>query len=93
MNKNKYKVISLFSGAGGLDLGFKQNGFEIIWANDFNKDAVNTYKNNIGDEIILGDISTISNADIPNNPDVILGGFPCQGFSIANMINKINYES
>lgn len=84
MNKRKYKVISLFSGAGGLDLGFKQAGFDIMWANDFNKDAVNTYKNNIGSEIILGDIATISNVDIPNNPDVILGGFPCQGFSIAN---------
>ncbi len=78
-------VVSLFSGAGGLDLGFKQAGFDILWANDFDKDAVNTYKKNIGEEIVLGDITKIPSDAIPNNPDVILGGFPCQGFSIANI--------
>ncbi|EMG5775222.1 DNA cytosine methyltransferase, partial [Yersinia enterocolitica] len=46
-------VISLFSGAGGLDLGFKHAGFELLWANDFDKDAVETYKANIGSECIL----------------------------------------
>ncbi len=84
MAKHKYKVVSLFSGAGGLDLGFKQAGFDIIWANDFNKDAVATYKHNIGNEIILGDITQISSTKIPDNIDVVLGGFPCQGFSVAN---------
>ena len=81
----KLTVVSLFSGAGGLDLGFKQAGFDILWANDFDKDAVNTYKKNIGNEITLGDITKISSDTIPNNPDVILGGFPCQGFSVANI--------
>jgi DNA (cytosine-5)-methyltransferase 1 len=80
----QFSVISLFSGAGGLDLGFKQAGFNIIWANDFDKDAVNTYKQNIGDHIVLGDITKISSSDIPDKPDIILGGFPCQGFSINN---------
>lgn len=80
----KPTVISLFSGCGGMDLGFKNAGFKIIWANDFYKDAVNTYKKNIGNYIVLGDIIDIPSNEIPDNPDVLLGGFPCQGFSIAN---------
>lgn len=90
IDNNRYKVISLFSGAGGLDLGFIKEGFEIIWANDFFTDAVNTYKKNIGNHIVYGDIRMISSDSIPNNPDVIIGGFPCQGFSIAN--TKRNME-
>lgn len=81
---NKLKVVSLFSGAGGMDLGFINAGFEIIWANDFFKDAVNSYKKNIGKHIVYGDITKISSDDIPDGADVIIGGFPCQGFSVAN---------
>jgi len=85
MSKNKkLKVAGLFSGCGGLDLGFIQAGYEVVWANDFNPDAVKTYKKNIGNHIICGDISKINSSDIPDNFDVLLGGFPCQGFSIAN---------
>jgi len=81
---DKYKIASLFSGCGGLDLGFIQAGFEVVWANDFFKEAVETYKNNIGDHIIYGDITKIPSSEIPNNFDILLGGFPCQGFSVAN---------
>lgn len=81
---NKLKVISLFSGAGGMDLGFINSGFEIIWANDFFEDAVNSYRKNIGKHIIRGDITKISSDNLPQNADVIIGGFPCQGFSVAN---------
>ena len=81
---NKLKVVSLFSGAGGMDLGFINAGFEIIWANDFFEDAVKSYRKNIGKHMILGDITKILNDDIPNGADVIIGGFPCQGFSVAN---------
>lgn len=84
MNSKKPTVISLFSGAGGMDLGFIQAGFDVVWANDFVLDAVNTYKQNIGEHIVYGDITQIPDKDIPDNPDVIIGGFPCQGFSIAN---------
>ena len=85
MSKNKkLKVAGLFSGCGGLDLGFIQAGYEVVWANDFNPDAVVTYKKNIGDHIICGDITKIKSSEIPDNFDVLLGGFPCQGFSIAN---------
>ncbi|MFK5977063.1 MAG: DNA cytosine methyltransferase [Sulfurovum sp.] len=86
-----FKVISLFSGAGGMDLGFIEAGAEIVWANDFDLDATITYKNNIGDHIVHGDITKIKNKDIPyDNIDVVIGGFPCQGFSVAN--TKRNME-
>lgn len=78
------RVVSLFSGAGGLDLGFKMAGHEIIWANDLYEDAVETYKHNLGDHIVCEDISKIDAEEIPEC-DIIIGGFPCQGFSVANM--------
>ena len=88
----KFKIASLFSGCGGLDLGFIQAGFEVIWANDFFKEAVETYKNNIGDHIVYGDITQIPSDQIPNNFDILLGGFPCQGFSIANSKRSMEDE-
>ena len=78
---SKYTVVSLFSGAGGLDLGFHNAGFEIIWANDFDKYAVQTYRENFDNAIIYDDINNIDFKDIPD-ADVIIGGFPCQPFSM-----------
>ncbi|MBQ6209918.1 MAG: DNA cytosine methyltransferase [Prevotella sp.] len=77
------KVVSLFSGAGGLDLGFEMAGHQVVWANDIYEDAVETYRLNIGDHIVLGDIREIPSTDIPSC-DIVIGGFPCQGFSVAN---------
>ena len=91
-NPNKLKSISLFSGAGGMDLGFISAGFEIIWANDFFEEAVNSYRKNIGKHIIHGDITKISSKDIPDGADVIIGGFPCQGFSVANTKRSMKDE-
>lgn len=76
-------IISLFSGAGGLDLGLAQTGHSIVWANDFDFDATQTYKQNIGDHVTCEDIAEISASDVPGG-DVVVGGFPCQGFSRAN---------
>uniref|UniRef100_B8J350 Cytosine-specific methyltransferase n=1 Tax=Desulfovibrio desulfuricans (strain ATCC 27774 / DSM 6949 / MB) TaxID=525146 RepID=B8J350_DESDA len=85
------KVVSLFSGAGGLDLGFKMAGHSIIWANDVYEDAVKTYRMNIGDHILCKDISQVTTAEVPDS-DIIIGGFPCQGFSVANIKRNISDE-
>lgn len=87
------RVISLFSGAGGMDLGFILAGAEILWANDFEKDATITYANNIGKHIVYGDIMSIPNSKIPyDDIDVVIGGFPCQGFSVANTKRSVKDE-
>ena len=78
--KKKYKVISLFSGCGGLDLGFKWDKYKIIWANDIMKNACESYKINIDKNITNQDIRNIEPKDIPDC-DVVIGGPPCQGFS------------
>lgn len=103
---SQYSVVSLFSGCGGLDLGFKggfsylgqfyeKNPFEIIWANDINEKAVNTLEFNFPDlNVVCGDITEIvginseeqisffPKGEIPE-ADVVIGGFPCQDFSVA----------
>lgn len=75
------KTVSLFCGAGGLDLGFKNAGFNIVWANDFDKYAVQTYKENFGDHIVYGDLNELDFNTIPL-ANIIIGGFPCQPFSM-----------
>lgn len=81
------KVVSLFSGGGGLDIGFKQAGYDIVWAVDINQDAVNTYKTNVGKEIICADLYKIKDSQIPQC-DFVIGGPPCQSFSLAGNRNS-----
>ncbi|CAA6826615.1 MAG: DNA-cytosine methyltransferase (EC [uncultured Sulfurovum sp.] len=76
------KVISLFAGCGGLDLGFKQAGFDIVWANDFDREATESYGHNIGKHIVHDSIYNIKTDDIPE-ADILIGGFPCLGFTVA----------
>jgi DNA (cytosine-5)-methyltransferase 1 len=77
----KFSVVSLFSGCGGMDFGFQKAGFEIKWANDIDIQACKTYRRNINSHIEYNDIKDIKYSQIPNS-DLILGGFPCQDFSM-----------
>lgn len=84
-------ITSLFSGAGGLDLGLIRAGNTVIWANDVDQDAVKTYQANIGKHINCKDIRDVPLSEIPS-ADVVVGGFPCQGFSLANLKRDVNDE-
>jgi DNA (cytosine-5)-methyltransferase 1 len=86
-----HSVISLFSGCGGMDLGFKMSGFDILWANDIDKMACQTYARNFGEHIVHGDITQLDYNSIPN-ADVILGGFPCQDFSMLWKRGGVNTD-
>ena len=80
---DKLKVASMFAGIGGICLGFKQAGFEIVWANEKDKDACKTYRANFGDKYLVeDDIKNIGPNTLPDF-DILTAGFPCQPFSIA----------
>ncbi len=72
----------MFSGCGGLDLGLKKSGFELVWANEINEQFANIYKYNILDDVSISDIRDIDEKTIPDC-DVVAAGFPCQSFSSA----------
>ncbi len=88
-NPRRYRLIDLFSGAGGMSLGFSTvfgQPFQTVWANDFNQFCVDTYNENFGLQSVAGDIVEIleqGKIEIPK-ADVVIGGPPCQGFSLLN---------
>ena len=83
------KVASLFCGCGGLDYGFHKAGFEIVWANDFDRYAVETYNANFPNKALCADINELDINTIPAH-DVLIGGFPCQPFSMMGKENGFN---
>ena len=90
MTVAKPKVCSLFAGIGGIDLAFAQAGFEIVWANEIDKDACKTYRHNFPDTILSEcDIRKIKASSIPDF-NILTAGFPCQSFSVCG--NKRGFE-
>lgn len=101
IKKKKYSIVSLFAGCGGLDLGFVGNftslnkhyskrNFDIIWANEIDKDFARTFKEYFKHDIVVDDIKNVLYGDttlqahpLPGKVDIVLGGFPCQDFSHA----------
>ncbi|MDD7757813.1 MAG: DNA cytosine methyltransferase [Aerococcus suis] len=78
------KMISLFAGVGGIDLGFEKAGFKTVYANEFDKKARETYRLNFPDvNIDSRDIREVEEDEVPHNVSVVTSGFPCQSFSIA----------
>ena len=74
------KIISLFSGCGGLDLPFHRSGYNLVWANDFDESSCQTFEKNISKNIVHDSIENVDIDSIPD-ADIVLGGFPCQDFS------------
>ncbi len=90
--RKTYRIVSLFSGCGGMDLGFiggfnflgkeyHRTGFDIVWANELNPAACKTYERNLGGHVVCGDIKDAIDT-MPHGVDVVMGGFPCQDISI-----------
>lgn len=88
------KTISLFSGAGGLDVGAIAAGADIVWANDMMKDACETYRANIGEHIVQGDLNEhLEELKSIGDVDLVIGGPPCQGFSVAGKMDAHDKRS
>ena len=90
------KAISLFTGAGGMDVGFEKAGVEVIWANEINREASETYKLNHPHTAIVND--DINNqieflSQFENRVDLVFGGPPCQGFSVAGKMDPNDERS
>lgn len=81
MKINDLTVTGLFVGCGGLDFGFKQAGFNHVWSNEYMLDAAESYKNLTGNSVVIGDIW--DHLDQIPQSDVIVGGPPCQAFSLV----------
>jgi len=94
MADGNLNAVSLFSGAGGMDVGFAQAGFEIVYANESNRHAYETYTRNMGSHGVLGDVNTqLDFLSSFRGVDCVFGGPPCQGFSVAGKMDLLDERS
>ncbi|MEQ9637875.1 MAG: DNA (cytosine-5-)-methyltransferase [Devosia marina] len=94
MNKNTLSAVSLFSGAGGMDIGFVSAGFDVLIANDIDPDACATYELNHSSRVVEGDL--VGQTHLLNEykgVDMLFGGPPCQGFSVAGKMDPNDERS
>lgn len=87
------RIAALFSGAGGLDLGFKKAGFDVVWANEYDKTIWETFEKNHPETTLdRRSIRNIANSDLPESIDGLIGGPPCQSWSLAGAMKGIEDE-
>ena len=93
-NSKDIRTVSVFSGAGGLDIGAIQAGANVVWANDVMKEACQTYRVNIGDHIVCGDVNEkMKELEGLGDISLVIGGPPCQGFSVAGKMDANDKRS
>ncbi|MBT2217855.1 DNA cytosine methyltransferase [Virgibacillus dakarensis] len=89
--EDKYTVASLFAGIGGIDKGFEQAGANVIWANEIDKNACITYRENFDHDLVEDDIRNLDGNDMPNT-DILTAGWPCVAFSVAGQRHGMKYK-
>ncbi len=92
MADSSFSAISLYCGAGGLDLGFQRAGFELEWAIDSDPHAVRTYAETVDERVVCGDVLEVE-PPAHLQPDVVIGGPPCQGFSVIGRMDPLDPRS
>ena len=84
--KKNFGVVSFFAGAGGLDLGFRKAGFDVVWANECDRSIWETYERNHPETFLdRRSIREVLPSDLPDEFDGIIGGPPCQSWSEAGV--------
>ena len=92
---SKIKAVSLFSGAGGMDVGFENAGVEVVFANELMKEAADTYKANHSAGVMVNDniYNVLDGMERFSGVDIVFGGPPCQGFSVAGKMDPDDERS